>query len=249
MSGLDSSTRAAEAAEALGRLLTGTEARALAVRLADGDTVTAALRAVAEPKRADAREWLTRLGEDRTVHVAVLAAIAGARSDTGSTTPVWTMPGPLAQSGHLTASAADLVRGARQSVTCSTFNFQRSSAMWTALAETARRPGVAVRVYIDADAARASGTPTAEEIARHLRGAVVLRTKRFDGAPVRNHAKLLVVDHRFLLVTSANFSLSAERRNIEYGLLTDDPGLAEAAERALWDVEDRLYEAVQAEPG
>jgi hypothetical protein len=232
----------------LGRLLTGTEARAAADRIADGDPLRTALHSVAQPKRARARELLDRIGGGPGVWIPVLAAIAGARSDPGSITPVWTMPGPLAQSGRLTATAADLVRGARQSVTCSTFNFQRSSAMWDALGEAAQRPGVAVRVYIDA-AAAANSSPSAGDIARHLRGATVLRTKRFDGAPVRNHAKLLVIDHRLLLVTSANLSFSAERLNIEYGQLTDNPALAEAAERALRDVEDRLYEPVSPAPG
>ena len=46
---------------------------------------------------------------------------------------LWTMPGHLAQSGPLTASVPYLVDNARNSITCSTFNFQRSSGMWEAL--------------------------------------------------------------------------------------------------------------------
>lgn len=33
-----------------------------------------------------------------------------------------------------------------------------------------------------------------------------MRTTSFDGVAVRNHAKFLAVDHRILLVTSADFS-------------------------------------------
>jgi phosphatidylserine/phosphatidylglycerophosphate/cardiolipin synthase-like enzyme len=73
---------------------------------------------------------------------------------------------------------------------------------------------------------------------------VVLRTKSFDGGYVRNHAKFLAVDHRFLLVTSANFSWSAEQGNIEFGVLIDNTNLTEAVERELRDAEDALYERV-----
>jgi phosphatidylserine/phosphatidylglycerophosphate/cardiolipin synthase-like enzyme len=54
------------------------------------------------------------------------------------------------------------------------------------------------------------------------------------------------VDHRFLLVTSANFSWSAEQGNVEFGVLIDNPNLAEAVERELRDAEDALYERVVA---
>lgn len=40
------------------------------------------------------------------------------------------------------------------------------------------------------------------------------------------HAKCVVVDQRRLLVTSANFSTAAQERNIEVGLVLDDPRLA-----------------------
>ena len=57
-------------------------------------------------------------------------------------------------------------------------------------------------------------------MARRLRGAVVMRTRApEDGMrAVTSHAKLLSIDHRFLLVGSANLSYSAEERNVELGL-------------------------------
>ena len=168
----------------------------------------------------------------------------GARSVVTTTEPVWTMPG--AHGGRRAAAqlVARLVAGARRSVTCSTFNFQRSSGLWSALAAAARHPDIAVRVYVDTKAATATGTPTAVEMAAHLHPGVVLQTSTFDGAPVRNHAKFLAVDHRFLLVTSANFSWSAEFRNIELGVLLDDPNLTDAVESGLRSVEQALYIAV-----
>ncbi len=143
-----------------------------------------------------------------------------------------------------------MVDGARQSITCSTFNFQRSSGFWGALQRAARRPGVSVRVYLDtraADQQSQSWSPTTAEVAAHLRPAAVYRTTTYGGDYVRNHAKLLVIDHRFLLVTSANFSRSAEHRNVEFGLLLDNPNLAEALERQLFAVQEQLYEPVIAD--
>jgi phosphatidylserine/phosphatidylglycerophosphate/cardiolipin synthase-like enzyme len=119
--------------------------------------------------------------------------------------------------------------------------------MWDALARAAARPEMALRVYVDthaADREPKGWTPTTTELAAHLYPAVVLRTKSFDGGYVRNHAKFLAVDHRFLLVTSANFSWSAEQGNVEFGVLIDNPNLTEAVERELRDAEDALYERV-----
>ena len=72
----------------------------------------------------------------------------------------------------------------------------------------------------------------------------MLRTKEFDGGHVRNHAKFLAIDHRFLLVTSANFSWSAENGNIEFGVLVDNRNLTEAVEREMREAEDLLFEHV-----
>ncbi|MGV9545679.1 DISARM system phospholipase D-like protein DrmC [Nocardia beijingensis] len=234
------------AAQRLGELLTGTEARAVADRLADGDTVTVALTWVAGQRRTEVRTLLDAVG-DRRQAILVLRAIAGARAARTSVEPLWTLPGALAGSGRLTSQITHLVDGARQSVICSTFNFQRSSGLWAALRRAAHRPGVAVRVYLDtraADQRPASWSPTTKQVAAQLKPGIVLRTKTFDGGYVRNHAKLLVIDHRFLLVTSANFSHSAEHENVEFGLYLDNPNLAEAVERQLHEIEDLLYEPI-----
>lgn len=179
--------------------------------------------------------------------VCVLRAIEGARSTITDLDPLWTMPGHLAGSGPLTSSVPHLVDGARQAVTCSTFNFQKSSGLWVALRRAALRPEVMVRVYVDSRAADHDpkpSTPTTSEVAAQLRPAVVMRTKQFDGSWVRNHAKFLAVDHRFLLVTSANFSWSAEQGNIEFGVLIDNPNLTQGVEREMRAAEDPLYERV-----
>jgi PLD-like domain len=236
-------------ARRLGALLTATEARGIADHLADGDTLSVALRVVSPAHRAEVRTLLETVAvAESTAGVAcTLYAIEGARSTVTHLEPLWTMPGHLAQGGPLTSSAPHLVDNARTSVTCSTYNFQKSSAMWDALARAAARPEMALRVYVDTHAAdlEPNGwTPTTTELAAHLYPAVVLRTKFFDGGYVRSHAKFLAVDHRFLLVTSANFSWSAEQGNIEFGVLIDNTNLTEAVERELRDAEDALYERV-----
>jgi phosphatidylserine/phosphatidylglycerophosphate/cardiolipin synthase-like enzyme len=104
-----------------------------------------------------------------------------------------------------------------------------------------------MRVYLDTNAAdkgHRAWSPTTDEVAAHLRPATVLRTKRFDGRPARNHSKFICVDHRFLLVTSANFSWSAENGNLELGVLIDNPNLAEAVEHEMRQVEDFVFERV-----
>ena len=181
--------------------------------------------------------------------IIVLRAIEGARSAPTTVDPLWTMPGHLAQHGRLTQSVTYLVDNARYSVVCSTFNFQRSSGLWKALQRAAQRPEITMKVYMDTDAAdagsRRPGSPTTDEVAAHLHRALILRTKRFDGRQVRNHSKFLSIDHRFLLVTSANFSWSAENANLEFGVLIDNPNLAEAIERELREAEDFIFERVR----
>jgi len=237
-------------ARQLGLLLSGTEARELADHLADGDTLTAALRVIAPGRRPSVRSALGNLPVP--VLIAVLRGIEGARFAPTTVDPLWTMPGHLAGTGRLTSSVPYLVEHARYSVTCSTFNFQRSSGLWAALQTAARRPELTVRVYLDTAAADvhslpgpAIGSPTTADVAAHLSPATVLRTRRIDGRPVRNHAKFLAIDHRFLLVTSANFSWSAEHGNVEFGVLIDNANLTETVERELRRAEDFVFEPVQ----
>ena len=161
------------------------------------------------------------------------------------------MPGHLAQTGPLTSSVPDLVRSARTSITCSTYNFQKSSALWNALHEAAQQPQLFVRVYVDTTAAQPGGTwktPSLAEVADNLHPGRLYCTREADGTAVRNHAKFLVVDHRFVLITSANFSWSAEFHNVELGVRIDSSNLAEAIEREIRGAEKALFERVKATP-
>ena len=239
---------------ALGEALSRVEARSLAVSLQDGETLTQALGAVAPNRQAEVRRLLlaAALGtSQRKETILVLRAIEGARSHTTSMTPVWTLPpglGALSGIGQLTAATHHLVTAAYRSVTVSTFNIQRSSALWEALKEVSSRGEVSVRIYMDADAADReprTWSPTSVQVAQEMQGAVVLRTRRRqDGAAPRNHAQFVAVDGQILIVTSANLSASAEERNIELGLRLEDPVLTGAVESRMRELEPFLYERV-----
>ena len=102
----------------------------------------------------------------------------------------------------------------RISVTCATYNFSQNSNMWDALKDASEQPGVTVCVYVDADKGDPAGVT-----ARLPRTTVYPSAQLPDGRPIVSHTKFIVVDHQLLLLTSANFSYSAENRNIEFGLL------------------------------
>lgn len=233
------------ALRALGEYLTATEARQIADRLLDDDPLSVALGAVDASRRTHVVGLVADTGVLGHHLVAVLRAVQGAKSVASAAEAVWTMPGHLVTASALTTSTVELVASARTSVVCSTFNFQQTSGLWHALREAASRPEVSVRVYIDADASTSPHAgPDAAEIAQWLRPAIVLRTRPVHGKQVRNHAKFVSVDHRFLVVTSANYSWSAENRNIELGVRLDDAALADAIEDQLRQVEGTLYERV-----
>lgn len=238
----------------LGASLSGAEARAMAVSLEAGETISQALGSVEAQRRVQLRGLMARAGlgvQDRERTIAVLHGIEGAHAHATSVTPVWTVPGSsrlVGVSGHLTGVIHDLVARAFTSVTCSTFNIARSSSLWRALQQVSSRPEVAVRIYLDTDVADAEPRPwcpTTRQVAEELPGAVVLRTRMDDsGVRPRNHAKFVIIDHQIAVVTSANVSRNAEERNVELGLRLDEPLLARSIEDQMRALEPSVYERV-----
>lgn len=224
----------------LGEFLTANEAVGIATLLATGQHTVHALREVHAARRERAKELLQAAGLGHTDvdrSLAVLHAIAGAKAVRHDLTPVWTMPGNEATVGHLTSEFHRLVQAARQSVTCATYNFEPTSQMWKVLKGAAEQPGVVVTVYVDGDKADAS------RVKARLPGATVYRSAVLsDGKHVVSHAKFVIIDHALLLLTSANFSFSAEKRNIEFGLRIHDPALAESVEATMASKHGSLYE-------
>ncbi|MFZ2427902.1 MAG: phospholipase D-like domain-containing protein, partial [Propioniciclava sp.] len=100
-------------------------------------------------------------------------------------------------------------------------------------------PGVVVTVYVDA------GVADAATVKGRLPRATVYRSAAMaNGKHVVSHAKFIVVDHELLLITSANFSYSAENRNVEFGILVRDTALATSVEAAMTSKHGALYELV-----
>jgi phosphatidylserine/phosphatidylglycerophosphate/cardiolipin synthase-like enzyme len=226
----------------LGSFLTATEAERLALQIETGQHTIAALSEIAVARREAVKRLLSTAGlghTDPARTVSVLRAITGAKSVLRELTPVWTMPGNEATTGHLTGEFHRIVRAARQSVTAATYNFHDSSQMWNALKEASEQPGVVVILYVDADKA------DADNVKAQLPRATIYRSAELPtGKRVVSHAKFIVVDHELLLITSANFSYSAENRNVEFGLLVRDSALAESVEATMTSKHGSLYELV-----
>lgn len=226
----------------LGHFLTATEAAAIAAQLSAGQLTSVALREVNQARREEAKRLLAAAGLGHTnveVSLPILQSIAGAKAARRDITPVWTMPGNEAEVGHLTSEFHRLVSGARLSVTCATYNFEQSSQMWSALEAACEQPGVGVTVYVDAL------TSDPEKVKTRLPRATVYRSRVLaNGQRVVSHAKFVVVDREILLVTSANFSYSAEKRNIEFGLLVRDANLCDSVEAAMASKHGTLYQLV-----
>jgi phosphatidylserine/phosphatidylglycerophosphate/cardiolipin synthase-like enzyme len=225
---------------ALGQYLTASEAEALAVQFDNGQHVIKALGTISSARREEAKGLLAAAGlghADSGRATAVLRGIAGAKSVHRDLTPVWTMPGNEAKVGHLTGEFHRLVQAARISVTCATYNFETTSQMWAVLKEAAEQPGVVVTVYVDGD------TADAIKVKAQLPRATIYRSAELpSGTRVVSHAKFVVIDHKVLLLTSANFSFSAENRNVEFGLLVRDAALAESVESTMTSKHGSLYE-------
>lgn len=226
----------------LGEYLTASEAGALAVQFDHGQHTIKALAAISPTRREVVKGLLSAAGLDHadgSRTAAVLRAIAGAKSVHRDLTPVWTMPGNEAKVGHLTGEFHRLVQAARISITCATYNFEKTSQMWTVLQDASEQPGVVVTVYVDGDKADAI------KVKAQLPRATVYRSAELpSGKRVVSHAKFIVIDHEVLLLTSANFSFSAENRNVEFGLLVRDAALAESVESTMTSKHGSLYNLV-----
>lgn len=229
---------------ALGQYLTASEAEALAVQFSNGQHVSQALGSIHWVRRTNAKALLIAADLDHTdsaLAAAVLRGIAGAKSVHRDLTPVWTMPGNEAELGHLTGEFHRLVQAARISVTCATYNFETTSKMWTVLKQAAEQPGVVVTVYVDGDKADAN------RVKAQLPRATIYRSAELSsGKRVVSHAKFISIDHEVLLLTSANFSFSAENRNVEFGVLIRDVAFAESVESTMTSKHGSLYELVPA---
>lgn len=247
-----------EAATALGRLLTATEARRVADGLAKGRPVSSAVQGV-DPRRRTAVERACRAvaadGGPAGLRL-VLRSLASSLDRDADVLPMWTIPGNIHAAGGVTTQLVEHVHGARASVICSSFNLQRSSSLLGAPAAIDPDSGIDVHVFVDTAAAegrqtvRGRRTPSTalspKQLVELLPGAHVWQTRAFRGRLIRNHAKFVAIDHQKLVVTSANMSRSAERHNVELGLIITDRLLTQQVESALFGFRDVVYRRASA---
>lgn len=144
----------------------------------------------------------------------------------------------------------ELFRRARSSVLISTFALDEKKKAEALFGELAARmdvdPSLAVRLFANVHRKHLDGTAASvlvRELATRIR-AQVWPGKRlpevfYDPRSLETdghkravlHAKAVVIDGRFTLLTSANFTEAAHERNIEAGVVIDDARLAERVTR------------------
>src|SRR5690606_37988214 len=156
---------------------------------------------------------------------------------------VWT--GPIGPHGTVRDTAVvvrQLFARARRSVLIGGFRFDAGADLFAPLHEAMVDHGVKATVFLDiegvADTVAGGPAYAAKRIAE-----VYAKNWPFDGPRpegyydprtavpgppwVSLHAKCVVVDERWSFVTSANFTDRGQTRNIELGVLIEDPAFAE----------------------
>jgi len=208
----------------LGELLSADEAGRIAAELRQRRLAHLAAKRAYPQHRAEVKKLL---GELLAAHGDVLRAAAvldGIAAVPRVARPelVWTSPRVPGAEGRTTLAALDLINSAETTVYAATYSAGKLSPQLVALANVSAR-GVAVTVVVDTK----QRSDHAEIIRFALPNARMWTLAQpEDGSWAIQHAKLIAVDDRFALVTSANFSKAAAQRSLECGLQSTDPGVA-----------------------
>jgi phosphatidylserine/phosphatidylglycerophosphate/cardiolipin synthase-like enzyme len=161
---------------------------------------------------------------------------------------VWTGPETAGAGSRDTAVVVqELFRSAERSVLVASFAVHQGAGVFSVLAERMKAvPDLSVRLFLNV--ARPPGCPTNVSEARLVRdfaerfaaqdwpSGVRLPELFYDpralspepGPRASLHAKCIVVDDSRAFVTSANFTEAAQERNIECGVLVNDPHFGRA---------------------
>lgn len=174
-------------------------------------------------------------GEEDNLH-KVLAGLVGAKASVKEPSAVWTLPNNLPFSVATTDSVRRMIKDAQLSVTCSTYNYTDSSNFHKDLQELMSMRDVAVTIYVDGSVGNPSivkiWLPEAHVYFSTPKPASDTGQSNHETAAygITSHAKFIIVDRRYVFVTSANLSLQAEHFNIELGVKIDDARLAVSIE-------------------
>jgi phosphatidylserine/phosphatidylglycerophosphate/cardiolipin synthase-like enzyme len=223
------------AAGELGALLTPDEARAIAAELRSSKLASRAAKRAFLVNRAVVKPLLRALVEEQGDAARASAVLDGIAAVPRRAAPevVWTSPSVPGSEGLTTITAVNLINSAQEFVYASTYSAKAQAPQLVALGHVLDR-GVSVTVLVDVRERRSC----AEDVCAALPGARLWTLAEPDGAPwAIQHSKVITVDDRASLVTSANFSYSAVNRSLECGLLDRDTQTA----RALREHMERLH--------
>lgn len=224
------------ALEPLVGLLTPTELRRVADSLDIDRRPRRAAREASEVNRGAAAELLVPLAEEfgaLSALAATLRAFAVTIEDRPSP-PVVVWSGPLlpGDSHRTTDAIVRLIDQAEESVLASTYSGSTSAPFVKALRRAADRK---LTITLIVDIARM--LETAELLKKEVPRATMLGYHYGSGASAGlQHSKVVVVDGQSSLVTSANLSVAAIEKNLEAGILIEDPTIASQITRRFADL-------------
>lgn len=147
---------------------------------------------------------------------------AAAKSHATDVRAVWSGPTFDGDGDHTTAALAHLIDEATEDVFASTYSATADSefvkALWRAIAR-------GVRTTLLVDTTLKNGL-VAATLQSKLHGAQFWTYIPPKGLYGVQHSKVVIVDSRSAFVTSANLSRAAAERNIETGVIINDPAFA-----------------------
>jgi phosphatidylserine/phosphatidylglycerophosphate/cardiolipin synthase-like enzyme len=224
------------AAGGLGALLTPDEARAIAAELRTSRLASRAARRAFPANHQIVKQLLAALVQEQGDPVRASAVLDGIAAVPRRSAPeiVWTSPSVPGSEGSTTITAVNLINSAQEFVYASTYSAQPRAPQLVALRHVLDK-GVAVTVLVDVKKRR----DCAEDVRAALPGARLWTLAEPQDAPwAIQHSKVVTVDDRASLVTSANFSYSAVNRSLECGVLDRDAGTARRLRKHL----DLMYD-------
>ncbi|MCK5813267.1 MAG: hypothetical protein KAH03_03375 [Cocleimonas sp.] len=146
-----------------------------------------------------------------------------------STVEIYFSPDDHFRSQHL----IPLLQGAKQSVYFMAFAF--TSTDITSTLSNLKQQGLEIKGVVDSSQA---GSSYAQYDDLQNENIDVL----LDGNPQKLHHKVMIIDHRYVVTGSYNFSQSAETRNDENSVIIDDPNLAARYEQEFTRVYQKALE-------
>lgn len=208
------------AAAELGALLTPDEARAIAAELRSSRLASRAARRAFPANHVKVKPMLAALVAEQGDAGRASAVLEGIAAVPRRAVPevVWTSPSVPGSEGLTTITAVTLINSAQEFVYASTYSARPHSPQLVALRHVLDK-GVSVTVVVDVKERR----DCADDVRAALPGAHLWTlAEPADAAWAIQHSKVITVDDRASLITSANFSYSAVNRSLECGLLDRD---------------------------